>query len=268
MTTPTRVIEVDPERLDRWLAGFADRHGATPTPPRSHAAAASPARHAADGSTVVATPFAHDPLGVVLVRRGGYAVALASGATFTASKVGSRHVQSRTAAGGWSQQRFARRRGKQADELVDAVVGIRVGSSSATTSRRAREHPAYPGVSSSGEPHPRPGGARRHRRYARCARFRRASSTTCPTRGATCSRRPSAAAAPSASPSPSQPPLPPSRRPARSWAPGQSRAHFAPDRVSSSGHFASLPPSSGHFPPSGRRRQSAHSTGRGGWGVR
>jgi hypothetical protein len=32
-------------------------------------------------------------------------------------------VQSRTAAGGWSQQRFARRRGKQADELVDAVVG-------------------------------------------------------------------------------------------------------------------------------------------------
>ena len=42
--------------------------------------------------------------------------------TLTAAKVGSRHVQSRTAAGGWSQQRFARRRGKQADELVDAVV--------------------------------------------------------------------------------------------------------------------------------------------------
>ena len=71
----------------------------------------------------MATPFAYDPLGVVLVRRGGYAVGLASGASFTASKVGSRHVQSRTAAGGWSQQRFARRRGKQADELVDAVVG-------------------------------------------------------------------------------------------------------------------------------------------------
>ena len=40
----------------------------------------------------------------------------------TVAKVGSRHVQSRTAAGGWSQQRFARRRGKQTDELVDAVV--------------------------------------------------------------------------------------------------------------------------------------------------
>jgi hypothetical protein len=40
----------------------------------------------------------------------------------TASKVGTRHVQSRTAAGGWSQQRFARRRGNQADELVRAVA--------------------------------------------------------------------------------------------------------------------------------------------------
>ena len=40
----------------------------------------------------------------------------------TAAKVGTRHVQSRTAAGGWSQQRFARRRGNQADELVRAVA--------------------------------------------------------------------------------------------------------------------------------------------------
>nr|WP_238338490.1 acVLRF1 family peptidyl-tRNA hydrolase [Pedococcus badiiscoriae] len=66
--------------------------------------------------------FAHDPLGVLLIRRGGYAVGLGRGATFTESKVGTRHVQSRTAAGGWSQQRFARRRGNQADELVRAVV--------------------------------------------------------------------------------------------------------------------------------------------------
>ena len=58
----------------------------------------------------------------VLVRRGGYAVGLARGAAFAESKVGTRHVQSRTAAGGWSQQRFARRRGNQADELVRAVA--------------------------------------------------------------------------------------------------------------------------------------------------
>jgi hypothetical protein len=31
-------------------------------------------------------------------------------------------VQSRTAAGGWSQQRFARRRANQADGLVDAAA--------------------------------------------------------------------------------------------------------------------------------------------------
>ena len=66
--------------------------------------------------------FTHDPLAVLLIRRGGYAVGLARGSAFTDSKVGTRHVQSRTAAGGWSQQRFARRRGNQADELVRAVA--------------------------------------------------------------------------------------------------------------------------------------------------
>lgn len=35
-------------------------------------------------------------------------------------------MQARTAAGGWSQQRFARRREKQADELVAAVVDYAV----------------------------------------------------------------------------------------------------------------------------------------------
>ena len=123
MTSAARVIEVDPERLDRWLAGFADRHGHTDATEEITPGGVVVSAQAADGSRAVATPFAHEPLGVVLVRRGGYAVGLASGGAFTSSKVGSRHVQSRTAAGGWSQQRFARRRGKQADELVDAVIG-------------------------------------------------------------------------------------------------------------------------------------------------
>ena len=123
MTSPTRVIEVAPERLDRWLAGFAERHGHTDATGRSTPGGVVVSAHAADGSSVVATPFAHDPLGVVLVRRGGYAVGLACGGTFSASKVGTRHVQSRTAAGGWSQQRFARRPGCPGDALVDAVVG-------------------------------------------------------------------------------------------------------------------------------------------------
>jgi peptide subunit release factor 1 (eRF1) len=102
-----RLVEVAPERLDGWLERFA---------------AANP-----DGPQRLGSleRFDHDPLAVVLVRRGGYAVALAEctdgRVALTARKVGTRHVQSRTAAGGWSQQRFARRRANQADALVGAV---------------------------------------------------------------------------------------------------------------------------------------------------
>ncbi|MEW1953658.1 acVLRF1 family peptidyl-tRNA hydrolase [Terrabacter sp. NPDC080008] len=119
----SRVVEVAPERFGRWMAGFAERHGTYDAAEEETPGGVVVSARAADGSTVVATPFEHDPLGVVLVRRGGYAVGLSRGHAFVASKVGTRHVQSRTAAGGWSQQRFARRRGKQADELVGAVVG-------------------------------------------------------------------------------------------------------------------------------------------------
>jgi hypothetical protein len=118
-----RVIEVDAVRLDRWLAGFAERHGAYDAAEEETPGGVVVRATASDGATVVATPFAHDPLGLVLVRRGGYAVGLARSDRLVAHKVGSRRVQSRTAAGGWSQQRFARRRANQADELVAAVVG-------------------------------------------------------------------------------------------------------------------------------------------------
>jgi hypothetical protein len=53
-------------------------------------------------------------VGVLVVRRGGFAVALAHGAVVVDRKVGRRHVQGRSKAGGWSQQRFARRRDNQA----------------------------------------------------------------------------------------------------------------------------------------------------------
>ncbi|MET3707507.1 acVLRF1 family peptidyl-tRNA hydrolase [Arthrobacter sp. UYEF6] len=60
--------------------------------------------------------------GLVLVRRGGYAAAVAREGILLASKTGTRYVQSRSAAGGQSQQRFARRRANQADELVEKVA--------------------------------------------------------------------------------------------------------------------------------------------------
>ena len=61
-------------------------------------------------------------LGLLLVRRGGYGAAVVSEGLVLASKVGSTYVQSRTAAGGQSQQRFARRRSNQADALVETVA--------------------------------------------------------------------------------------------------------------------------------------------------
>jgi hypothetical protein len=117
---PGRDLEVAPARLDRWVAGFHERHGDGAV---SRDGGLVVAAAGADGASAVFDHFSHEPLGVVLVRRGGYAVGLARDGRFLTSKVGTRYVQSRTAAGGWSQQRFARRRGNQADALADAVAG-------------------------------------------------------------------------------------------------------------------------------------------------
>ena len=60
--------------------------------------------------------------GLLLVRKGGFAVARLHGTAVVASKVGRRHVQGRTKAGGQSQQRFARRRANQAREAYEAAA--------------------------------------------------------------------------------------------------------------------------------------------------
>ena len=67
-------------------------------------------------------------VGVLLVRRGGYAAGVFDGEQLVASKVGAAYVQGATRAGGWSQQRFARRRANQARaafaEAADAAARI------------------------------------------------------------------------------------------------------------------------------------------------
>jgi hypothetical protein len=60
--------------------------------------------------------------GLLLVRKGGFAVARLSGTELVEHKVGQRHVQGRSKAGGWSQQRFARRRANQAREAYEAAA--------------------------------------------------------------------------------------------------------------------------------------------------
>jgi len=60
--------------------------------------------------------------GVLLVRKGGFAVARLRGTALVAHKIGQRHVQGRTKAGGQSQQRFARRRDNQARQAYQAAA--------------------------------------------------------------------------------------------------------------------------------------------------
>ncbi len=67
-------------------------------------------------------------VGAVLVRKGGYAVGWFEGRRLQGSKVGSGYVQGRTKAGGWSQQRYARRRENQTAqayaEAADVVATV------------------------------------------------------------------------------------------------------------------------------------------------
>jgi hypothetical protein len=67
-------------------------------------------------------------VGVLLVRRSGYAVGVFAGTALEASKVDSTYVQGTTKAGGWSQQRYARRRANQASaafaEAADVVARL------------------------------------------------------------------------------------------------------------------------------------------------
>jgi hypothetical protein len=136
VTEPTTVL-VPAGRVARWVDNFVARHGETPVAVRDGALAGE----AADGSTFVARlPFAAsyagppDPeafaaatapppdWGVLLVRKGGFAVARLRGATLADHKIGQRHVQGRTKAGGQSQQRFARRRDNQARQAYEAAA--------------------------------------------------------------------------------------------------------------------------------------------------
>jgi len=130
-------VLVPPDRLERWVANFETRHGATTLRVGDGALQGV----AEDGSTFVARPpFARaydgpalprglaedarapDNWGVLLVRKGGFAVARLAEGELTAHKIGQRHVQGRTKAGGWSQQRFARRRANQAREAYEAAA--------------------------------------------------------------------------------------------------------------------------------------------------
>jgi len=135
---PSRRATVPASRTAGWVERFSAGHGGPPAlhrDPRGR-----PLLLAPDGTTAVCDLLVDDtdayddvpglvawvqrphPHALVLVRRGGWAVALVEGTRVDASRVGTRYVQGRTKAGGWSQQRYARRRAQQADTVVGAAV--------------------------------------------------------------------------------------------------------------------------------------------------
>ena len=151
-------MEVPPERLVSWIVTFAQRHGGAapdrpvtpgedgavvtftaadgavaechpPFPPVPSGPGAADGRPPeavvrAAAEALAAHAAADRTIGVLLVRLGGYAVGVFSGSPprLIDSKTGSRPVHGRSAAGGWSQHRFARRRENQAATALRAAA--------------------------------------------------------------------------------------------------------------------------------------------------
>ncbi|MGW5707275.1 acVLRF1 family peptidyl-tRNA hydrolase [Amycolatopsis japonica] len=136
-----RAVEVAPDRLEGWYARFAVRNEgvrSTELKPDTVTVVAE------NGVVAVATvPFgplktegtvtglAVGPLvehalisrriALLLVRRGGHSVGIARGGVIVQSRTDRHLVQGRSAAGGWSQQRFARRREGQVRTALRAA---------------------------------------------------------------------------------------------------------------------------------------------------
>lgn len=134
----TRRVEVSAERLAGWFERFAERNGALSWHAGPDSVMVGAANEARAVCEVPFPPLAIDPgapyggllghvererwVGVLLVRKGGYAAGVFQGSALVTSKVGSRLVQGRAAAGGSSQQRFARRRENQARQAYAAAA--------------------------------------------------------------------------------------------------------------------------------------------------
>lgn len=136
-----RAVEVDPERVAGWFSRFLERHGGV----ADQSVSADEVRvRAADGaSATVTVPFGplvapSDPrlavdvlvlhllkprrVGLLLVRLGGHSVGIAFDGRVEVSRTDRRLVHGRSAAGGWSQHRFARRREGQARVALQAAA--------------------------------------------------------------------------------------------------------------------------------------------------
>jgi hypothetical protein len=138
-------VEVEPDRIVGWINRFSARHGGIETLTATLSAVSVTA---VDGGTAtLAVPFppmspagaepveallAHlrgiGPTAVILVRAAAFSVGVCENGRVTVSSTDTRYVQGRTAAGGWSQQRYSRRRSNQLRDshraAADAAVRV------------------------------------------------------------------------------------------------------------------------------------------------
>ena len=138
----SRFLEVEPRRLPGWVARYTDARGGAvrvtrtaagldllgddgsrahltlldPPAGRDEGPVVDVAAAAAQLAQLAAAPRT---LLVCLVRRGGWTVGVVRESTVLSGSSGRRYVQGTTAAGGWSQQRYARRRSGQAGKLAE-----------------------------------------------------------------------------------------------------------------------------------------------------
>jgi len=135
-----RVVEVEAGRLTGWINRFGVRNDglgavtgslSTVTVTAGNGTVATlavpfPPMRAGDGEPVQAL-LDHlgqvGPTAAILVRAGAYSIGICSDGAVQSSSTDTRYVQSRTAAGGWSQQRYARRRGNQRRDANRAAAG-------------------------------------------------------------------------------------------------------------------------------------------------
>lgn len=135
--TMTRTVYVPAARIERWLETYTTRHGAGPvtldgTDVVVAATDGATARLSLlwPGITIGADPLAdllqaarvRHRLGLIAVRADGHAVGLWDGGQVVHATRKGHYVQSRTAAGGWSQQRYARRRENQAKAAYESAA--------------------------------------------------------------------------------------------------------------------------------------------------
>lgn len=133
------VVEIPPDRVVGWLNRFGGRNAGLLEVSTDGSAITV---HAGDGTTAVVTvPFgpmevdglepveallAHlggiGAVGIVLVRGGAHSIGVAKDGVVLSSSTDRAYLQGRTAAGGWSQQRFARRRGNQRSASLDSAA--------------------------------------------------------------------------------------------------------------------------------------------------